>query len=119
MRSSTGGRGRPRARSNGCELARDGQPFDGLGHLVVTEPRNAYAGGAESWHADAALVYRPLAAHLLTRSPLPLAGARALDAGTGSGIAADALRGAGARVVVVDLSAAQIECLKIRIAAYR
>ncbi|GAA3629481.1 hypothetical protein GCM10022236_34720 [Microlunatus ginsengisoli] len=81
----------------------------GTGRAVVvtgapTRPgRSAYAGGAERWHSDAALVYAPLAEHLIARSPLAPGGIRALDVGTGTGVAADALRAAGAAVVGADL----------------
>jgi SAM-dependent methyltransferase len=63
----------------------------------------AYAGLAEVWAEDAAPVYGPLAAHLVARSPVPLPGALALDAGAGSGVAGTALRAAGARVVAADV----------------
>jgi SAM-dependent methyltransferase len=62
-----------------------------------------YAGLAERWAADAALAYAPLARHLVGRATVPLAGAVALDAGAGSGLAGDALRAGGARVVAADL----------------
>ena len=61
-----------------------------------------YAGLAEVWAADATLVYRPMARHLVARAPIPLAGAAALDAGAGSGVAGDSLREGGARVVSAD-----------------
>lgn len=61
-----------------------------------------YAGLAESWASDAALVYGPLARHLVAQSPVPLVGALALDAGAGSGVAGDALRAGGATVVAAD-----------------
>jgi SAM-dependent methyltransferase len=61
-----------------------------------------YAGMADVWAADAALAYGPLARHLVDRSPVPLPGATALDAGAGSGVAGDALRAAGAHVVAAD-----------------
>jgi ubiquinone/menaquinone biosynthesis C-methylase UbiE len=58
---------------------------------------------AEVWAADAALAYGPLARHLVGRAGPDLRGCLALDAGAGSGVAGDALRAAGARVVAVDL----------------
>jgi ubiquinone/menaquinone biosynthesis C-methylase UbiE len=61
-----------------------------------------YAGLAEVWAADAALAYGPMARHLVERAPLDLWGVRALDAGAGSGVAGDALRARGARVVAAD-----------------
>jgi SAM-dependent methyltransferase len=57
---------------------------------------------ADIWAADAALAYRPLARHLVDRTPVPLSGAVALDAGAGSGVAGDALRARGAHVVSAD-----------------
>ncbi len=61
-----------------------------------------YAGLAELWAADAALVYGPLARHLVDQCPVALVGALALDAGAGSGVAGDALRADGATVVASD-----------------
>jgi len=61
-----------------------------------------YAGMADAWASGAALAYGPLARHLVSRAPAPVRGARALDAGAGSGVAGDALRAQGARVVAAD-----------------
>ena len=61
-----------------------------------------YAGLADTWATDASLAYGPMARHLVARSPFDLLGARALDAGAGSGVAGDALRACGARVVAAD-----------------
>lgn len=63
---------------------------------------SAYDGVATGWDADAGLVYRPLAAHLLARSPVPLAGRIVIDVGTGTGAAADLVVAAGAWVLGVD-----------------
>jgi ubiquinone/menaquinone biosynthesis C-methylase UbiE len=57
---------------------------------------------ADAWASGAALAYGPMARHLVARAPTPLSGALALDAGAGSGVAGDALRAAGARVVAAD-----------------
>ena len=62
----------------------------------------AYAGLAEAWASDATLAYGPLARHLVARAPFELRGVRALDAGAGSGVAGEALRTRGARVVAAD-----------------
>ncbi len=62
----------------------------------------AYAGMAEAWGTDASLAYGPMARHLVARAPVDLRGARALDAGAGSGVAGEALRMRGARVVAAD-----------------
>ena len=67
--------------------------------------RDPYAGAAPGWAADAALVYRPLAAELVRRHPGPLAGLVVLDAGAGTGLVGDELARAGARPLAVDLSA--------------
>ena len=64
--------------------------------------RSEYAGMAHAWATDVALVYGPLARHLVARAPFPVAGALALDAGAGPGVAGDALRALGARVVAAD-----------------
>ncbi len=61
-----------------------------------------YAGMAEAWADGPALAYGPMARHLIARSPVPIRGSRALDAGAGSGVAGDALRAQGARVVAAD-----------------
>jgi SAM-dependent methyltransferase len=62
----------------------------------------AYAGMADVWATDAALVYAPLARHLIDAGPADLRGTVALDAGAGPGVAGEVLRGRGARVVAVD-----------------
>lgn len=61
-----------------------------------------YAGMAGAWADGPALAYGPLARHLVAKSPAPMHGSRALDAGAGSGVAGDALRAHGARVVAAD-----------------
>jgi SAM-dependent methyltransferase len=61
-----------------------------------------YAGLADVWATDASLAYGPMAQHLVAQAPLDLRGARALDAGAGSGVAGDALRARGAHVVAAD-----------------
>lgn len=70
--------------------------------MALSSTRHAYAGMADAWAADAALAYGPLARHLVARAPGPVRGAMALDAGAGSGLAGDALRALGARVVAAD-----------------
>jgi ubiquinone/menaquinone biosynthesis C-methylase UbiE len=57
---------------------------------------------AQAWADGAALAYGPLARHLVARTPVPLSGSRALDAGAGSGAAGAALRAGGAQVVAAD-----------------
>ncbi|HEX6493259.1 MAG TPA: class I SAM-dependent methyltransferase [Candidatus Dormibacteraeota bacterium] len=63
-----------------------------------------YRGAGRRWATGAALVYAPIAAEMVAMSPHALAGRRVLDAGTGTGIAAEALLARGARVVATDLS---------------
>jgi SAM-dependent methyltransferase len=70
--------------------------------VALTPRAGAYAGLAEVWAADAALAYEPLARHLVDHLPGTLAGAVALDAGAGSGVAGRALTARGARVVSAD-----------------
>jgi SAM-dependent methyltransferase len=69
---------------------------------VALNDSTGYAGMAGAWAEGAALAYGPLARHLVARAPEPLSGALALDAGAGSGVAGDALRAGGARVVAAD-----------------
>ena len=60
----------------------------GLSHRVA----EGYRGAGSAWAADAALVYRPLARHLVAASPTSLNGALVLDAGAGTGLAGDEAR---------------------------
>jgi 2-polyprenyl-3-methyl-5-hydroxy-6-metoxy-1,4-benzoquinol methylase len=72
--------------------------------LMVADPaRRAYAGAGFRWAADASLVYRPLARHLVASSPVALPGLLALDAGAGTGAAGSVLAALGARVVESDV----------------
>jgi SAM-dependent methyltransferase len=70
--------------------------------VAVTPVGRAYAGVADVWATDAAMVYGPLARHLIDAGPADLRGVVALDAGAGPGVAGDVLRGRDARVVAVD-----------------
>jgi ubiquinone/menaquinone biosynthesis C-methylase UbiE len=63
-----------------------------------------YRGAGRRWATGATLVYGPIAAEMLDMSPHPLAGRLVLDAGTGTGVAAETLLAHGARVVATDLS---------------
>jgi ubiquinone/menaquinone biosynthesis C-methylase UbiE len=63
-----------------------------------------YARAGRRWADGASLVYAPIAAHLVDRSPHPLAGRRVLDAGAGTGAASAALVARGALPVAMDLS---------------
>ncbi len=64
-----------------------------------------YRGAAMGWAQGATLVYAPIAALLIARTPIPLTGARVLDVGAGTGVCEAPLRVAGtATVVAADLS---------------
>ena len=60
----------------------------------------AYSATAGAWQHGAARLYDRLAAELVSRSPVPLAGARVLDVGAGTGAAGRAALAAGAGGVV-------------------
>ena len=64
-----------------------------------------YRGAAMGWAQGATLVYAPIAALLIARTPIPLTGARVLDVGAGTGVCEAPLRAAGtATVMAADLS---------------
>jgi SAM-dependent methyltransferase len=64
-----------------------------------------YQGAAKGWAQGATLVYAPIAALLIARTPISLTGARVLDAGAGTGVCEAPLRAAGtATIVAADLS---------------
>ena len=75
----------------------------------VDAARGAYAGAGPGWAADASLVYRPLARHLVARSPIPLVGKLVLDAGAGTGAAGSVLADLGATVVESDFEPTMLE----------
>ena len=67
--------------------------------------RDYYDGAAAGWAQGATLVYAPIAALLVDRSPITLTGARVLDVGAGTGVCEAPLRSAGAATIVeADLS---------------
>ena len=72
---------------------------------VVARP---YDGAADGWAAGAALVYRPLAAALVGRSPHTLTGRDVLDVGAGTGVGSEALVAVGARPIALDASWAML-----------
>jgi ubiquinone/menaquinone biosynthesis C-methylase UbiE len=79
---------------------------DGHGAYGVQE---AYDRSAEAWAIGPEQVYVHLAQALVEATPVPLAGARVLDLGAGTGVAGRAALAAGAaRVVAVDLAAAML-----------
>jgi SAM-dependent methyltransferase len=59
---------------------------------------------AAGWAGGAGVVYGPLAEALLAACPVPLGGARVLDAGSGTGAVAMLAAAAGATVTAADLS---------------
>jgi SAM-dependent methyltransferase len=68
--------------------------------------RAGYAAAAGWWAAGPERVYAPLAAALVGASAAPVAGARVLDLGAGTGVAGRAALAAGARhVVAADVAA--------------
>lgn len=75
---------------------------------VTANVREAYEAGAESWLAGPEAVYARLAAALIDECPFPLAGARVLDLGAGTGVASDAVQGAGGSPIAVDLASAML-----------
>lgn len=64
-----------------------------------------YAGAAEAWAKQVTAVYARLARAVVADCPMPLAGARVLDLGAGTGVVSELAVAAGARVVAADLSA--------------
>jgi len=70
--------------------------------------RGAYEAGAASWREGPEAVYRRLADALVAECPVPLAGTRVLDLGSGTGVASDAVRAAGASAIGVDLAWAML-----------
>jgi SAM-dependent methyltransferase len=67
--------------------------------------RLAYNRSAAAWMSGPDTLYGRLAEALLTAAPLPMAGARVLDLGAGTGVAGRAAIAAGARqVVAVDIA---------------
>jgi SAM-dependent methyltransferase len=69
----------------------------------------AYSTAGGSWQRGPGAVYDRLAEVVLARSPVPVAGARVLDAGAGTGAASRAAVAAGAaRVVAVDAASGML-----------
>jgi ubiquinone/menaquinone biosynthesis C-methylase UbiE len=64
-----------------------------------------YHGAAMGWAQGATLLYAPIAALLIARTPISLTGTRALDVGAGTGVCEAPLRTAGtSTVIAADLS---------------
>jgi ubiquinone/menaquinone biosynthesis C-methylase UbiE len=64
--------------------------------------REAYDHGADSWRRGPEAVYARLAEALVGTAPVPLTGARVLDVGAGTAVAARAALTRGAEVVVAS-----------------
>ena len=60
----------------------------------------AYSATGEAWQRGPGLIYDRLAGVLVTRTPVPLDGARVVDVGAGTGAATRAVLAAGAGAVV-------------------
>ena len=68
--------------------------------MSSSDMRSAYDRSAEAWTAGPEQVYARLAKSLVDASPVPLAGARVLDLGAGTGVASRAASAGGASLVV-------------------
>ncbi len=67
--------------------------------------RAAYDASGDAWRSGPERVYERLAVALLDRAPVPLAGARVLDVGAGTGVASRVAHQRGAaRIVAADLA---------------
>ena len=73
-----------------------------------------YAGAARPGAAAAVLAYAPLARHLIDRCPIDIADRRVLDAGSGTGVAADVLAARGVRVVACDIEMDMLRAMTSR-----
>jgi ubiquinone/menaquinone biosynthesis C-methylase UbiE len=75
----------------------------------VSGVRQAYDASGEAWRSGPERAYRRLAEALLDHAPVPLAGARVLDVGAGTGVAGRVAAERGAVLVVVsDLAAGML-----------
>jgi ubiquinone/menaquinone biosynthesis C-methylase UbiE len=84
----------------------------------MTSVADAYDGAALGWHDGPERVYARLADALVAASPVALNGARVLDVGAGTAVAASAaLRGGAASAVASDLAAGMLRHRDRRIAA--
>lgn len=89
-----------------------GGPRQRRARQVVTV--DEYAGAAEAWAGQVAAVYARLACAVVDDCPIPLAGARVLDLGAGTGVVSDLAVAAGAHVVAADLSESMLSFDKDR-----
>lgn len=86
----------------------------------MTRPgvRDAYDGSAAAWRRGPAAVYARLAEALLSCTPVEVAGARVLDVGAGTAVAARAaLAGGAASALATDLSAEMLRGRPSEVAA--
>jgi ubiquinone/menaquinone biosynthesis C-methylase UbiE len=73
--------------------------------MTPSDIQSAYDQSAEAWTAGPEQVYARLAQTLVGAAPVPLAGARVLDLGAGTGVASrSSLAGGAALVVAVDIA---------------
>jgi len=80
--------------------------------------RTAYDRSAAAWRQGPEQVYARLAEALLSVAPVPLAGARVLDVGAGTGVAAHAALARGAaRAVATDVSARMLQGRRTQVEA--
>jgi ubiquinone/menaquinone biosynthesis C-methylase UbiE len=76
--------------------------------MTMPGVRDAYDRSAASWREGPALVYARLAEALVSLAPVDLAGARVLDVGAGTGVAARAALAQGAATAVATDVAAEM-----------
>ena len=81
---------------------------------LTVPPVTMYAGAGEAWRSAAVLAYAPLARHLIDRCPIDIADRRVLDAGSGTGVAAEMLTAHGARVVACDIEMDMLRAMTSR-----
>lgn len=80
--------------------------------------RDAYDGSAASWRRGPEAVYARLAEALLSVTPVDLTGAKVVDVGAGTGVAARAaLAGGAASAVATDVAAQMLRGRPARVAA--
>jgi ubiquinone/menaquinone biosynthesis C-methylase UbiE len=72
--------------------------------VTTAELARAYGAAAGAWAAGPERTYAALAAALVDRSPVPLAGRRVADVGTGTGVASRVLAARGAVPYGLDVS---------------